>query len=246
MKLSELGEPIYSERDEVDFAKFAEMGLPFWLAGSSATPDKLNEALSLGATGIQAGTAFAFSNESGIAANLRQDVLTEILAGKIPTVFTDPLASPSGFPFKVVQKENTLSQEANYLARPRKCDLGYLRTAYRQENGKMGLRCAAEPVEAFLKKGGKLEETVGRKCLCNGLFSAIGMAQDQESGYQEMEIMTAGDEISNLARYIPAGEKTYSALHVISFLKSKLAFKTATSAKITSSGSSSFNPQAPL
>lgn len=236
MKLSELGEPIYSERDEVDFAKFAEMGLPFWLAGSSATPDKLNEALSLGATGIQAGTAFAFSNESGIAANLRQDVLNEILAGKTPTVFTDPLASPSGFPFKVVQNENTLSQEANYLARPRKCDLGYLRTAYRQDDGKVGLRCAAEPVETFLKKGGKLEETVGRKCLCNGLFSAVGMAQDQESGYQEMEIMTAGDEISNLARYIPAGEKTYSALHVISFLKSKLAFK----------GSSSFHPHAPL
>ncbi len=246
MKLSELGEPIYSERDEVDFTKFAEMGLPFWLAGSSATPDKLNEALSLGATGIQAGTAFAFSDESGIAANLKQDVLNEIVAGKIPTVFTDPLASPSGFPFKVVQKENTLSQEANYLARPRKCDLGYLRTGYRQEDGKMGLRCAAEPIEAFLKKGGKLEETVGRKCLCNGLFSAIGMAQDQESGYQEMEIMTAGDEISNLARYIPAGQKNYSALHVISFLKSKLQTKMTDSKKMSSSGSSTFKPQAPL
>ncbi len=221
MKLSDMGEPIYSERDEVDFNKFCELGMPFWLAGSAATPDKLKEALALGATGIQVGTAFAFAQESGIAPRLKQDILADVVAGKIPTVFTDPLASPSGFPFKVVQKENTLSEETNYLARPRKCDLGYLRTAYRQDDGKVGLRCAAEPIETFLKKGGQLEETKGRKCLCNGLFSAVGQAQTQESGYHEMEIMTAGDEIANLKRYIPHGKNSYSVIDVLDFLKSK-------------------------
>ncbi len=243
MKLSEIGEPIYSERDVVDLVKFCELGAPFWLAGSAATPDKLNEALALGATGIQVGTAFAFAEESGIASRLKEAVLLDVVAGKMPTVFTDPLASPSGFPFKVVQKENTMSVEENYLARPRKCDLGYLRSAYRQPDGKVGLRCAAEPIETYLKKGGLLEDTKGRKCLCNGLFAAVDQGQNQESGYTEMEIMTAGDEIANLKRYIPAGKTSYDAVDVLDFLRSKLELQ---SSKSVNSSSRLSSPQAPL
>ena len=243
MKLSEIGEPIYTERDEVDFAKFCELGSPFWLAGSAATPDKLNEALALGATGIQVGTAFAFAEESGIATKLKQDVLQDVVAGKNPTVFTDPLASPSGFPFKVVQKENTMSVEANYLARPRKCDLGYLRSAYRQADGKVGLRCAAEPTENYLKKGGLIEDTKGRKCLCNGLMAAVDQGQEQESGYKEMEIMTAGDEIANLKRYIPTGKTSYKAVDVLEFLRSKLNLQNLNTVK---SSTRLLSPQAPL
>ncbi len=222
LRLSEAGEPVYSDRDVVDLGKFTELGLPFWLAGSAGTPDKLVEALKYGATGIQVGTAFAFCDESGLDPKIKDAVRADIVNQKAPKVFTDPLASPSGFPFKVVLRDGSLSDESVYLERPRKCDLGYLRTAYRTETGGVGLRCPAEPVDAYLKKGGNVDETKGRKCLCNGLFSVIGMPQYQENGYQEAAIMTAGDDVSQLARMFRPGTQKYAAEDVISYLRSKL------------------------
>ena len=50
-------------------------------------------------------------------------------------VFTDPLASPTGFPLKVAQIESTLSEASMFDNRPRICDLGYLRHLYRGERG---------------------------------------------------------------------------------------------------------------
>ena len=47
---SEAGEPIYGERDAVDFAKIRDLGVPFWLAGGYGRPGKLQEALELGAS----------------------------------------------------------------------------------------------------------------------------------------------------------------------------------------------------
>lgn len=218
MQLDEQGQPIYGQRDEVDFAKFVEMGLQFWLAGSCGTPEKVKEALALGATGVQVGTAFAFCDESGLGDFAKRSVLESVWNNDPLKVFTDPLASPSGFPFKVVMKSDTLWDEQVYEARPRKCDLGYLRSAYKTEAGDVGLRCAAEPIEAYLKKGGLLEETKGRKCLCNGLFAGVGMGQNQESGYQEAEIMTAGDDIVNLKRFQKKGP-SFSAFDVIRELR---------------------------
>ena len=48
------------------------------------------------------------------------------------------MASPTGFPFKVVELEGTASDEDVYLDRERVCNLGQLRTAYkRDELGKV-------------------------------------------------------------------------------------------------------------
>ena len=66
--LNERGEPQYGERDVVDLEKMKDHGLPFWLAGSSGSPEKLAEALDAGAAGIQVGTLFAYCEESGIEA----------------------------------------------------------------------------------------------------------------------------------------------------------------------------------
>ncbi len=49
---------------------------------------------------MQVGTSFAFSKESGLAADVKQFVLRKVLDGDL-SVFTDPVASPTGFPFKV-------------------------------------------------------------------------------------------------------------------------------------------------
>jgi len=98
--------------------------LPFWLAGSRATAARLADAIRAGAVGVQVGTVFAFCEESGIADGLKSLVLQKAMNGSLD-VFTDPLASPTGFPFKVTRLMGTVSDEEIYTARERVCDLGY-------------------------------------------------------------------------------------------------------------------------
>jgi hypothetical protein len=73
-------------------------------------------------------------------------------------------------------------------------------------------------VELYLKKGGKVEDTVGRKCLCNGLLANIGLSQIQKSGYVEKPLVTAGEDLRNISRFIKDGSKSYSARDVIKYL----------------------------
>ncbi|MEK7384945.1 MAG: nitronate monooxygenase, partial [candidate division NC10 bacterium] len=136
-QLNERGEPVYGERDVVDLEKIRALGLPFWLAGSYGHPERLRAARAVGAAGVQVGTAFAFCEESGLAPELKAAVLEWVQRGQAD-VFTDPLASASGFPFKVVSVERTLSEAEVYAHRPRLCDLGYLRHVYKRPDGSLG------------------------------------------------------------------------------------------------------------
>ena len=216
LQLSATGEPVYGPRDVPELAKIREIGLPFWLAGAYAVPDKLAAARQLGAAGVQIGTAFAFCEESGIMPELKRRIL-QLSRSETLRVFTDPLASPTGFPFKVLQLLGTLSDEVRYFARERICDLGYLREAYRKTDGSTGYRCAGEPVEDYLKKGGLLADTIGRKCLCNGLMATVGLGQTRLTGAED-PIITAGDEVAHLARYLPPDRDSYGAADVIRWL----------------------------
>lgn len=217
LQLSEEGEPVYGPRDEVDLAEIRRLGLPFWLAGSWGDPGQLKHARELGAEGIQVGTAFAFCRESALAENVKQELLAKALRGE-GEVFTDPVASPTGFPFKVARLEGSLSEQEVYEARPRICDLGYLRHVYKKSDGSLGYRCPAEPVEAYLRKGGQVEDTIGRKCLCNALMANIGFPQHQRNGYVEKPLVTAGDDLRDLSRLVRSGQLSYSAEDVIRYL----------------------------
>lgn len=212
--LSESGEPVYGERDQVDFAKLRELGLPFWLAGGYGRPGKLQEALSLGATGIQVGTAFAYCEESGLRSDYKQALLQKAVAGGA-RIFTDPLASPTGFPFKVAQLKGTLSEADVYAARPRICDLGFLREAYRTEDGRIGFRCPGEPATVYVSKGGPLEKTVGRKCLCNALVANIGHPQRRNGNRIEAGLVTSGDDLTLIPEFLAGGRTSYSAEEVV-------------------------------
>jgi len=218
IRLNSIGEPAYGERDRVDLAKIRELGLPFWLAGGAASPGKLAEARSLGAQGVQVGTAFAFCEESGLDPSLRSAVLDRVKSGE-GRVFTDPAASPTGFPFKVVELPGTLSDAAVYDARPRVCDLGFLRRAYRRPDGTVGYRCPAEPVDEYVRKGGDVRDTHGRKCLCNALTANIGIPQTRpRTGYVEHPLLTAGDDLASLTAFLPGDSTCYRADDVIDFL----------------------------
>ncbi|MEO6938783.1 MAG: nitronate monooxygenase [Candidatus Kapaibacterium sp.] len=217
MKLTASGEPIYGPRDSANIEKIRELGLPFWLAGDFASPEQLQSALALGATGVQIGTAFAFCKESGLDPTLRIATLHSLANDEVK-IFTDPRASSTGFPFKVVQLKGTLSDPQVYEERPRLCQLGFLRQAYKTDEGEIGFRCAGEPVAAYVKKGGKLEDTVGRKCLCNALMANVGLEQQQTSGYIELPLLTAGDSLLGLKHFLKDGTVNYSAAEVLDYL----------------------------
>lgn len=217
LQLNEAGEPVYGQRDAVDLEKLRELGLPFWLAGGYGSPEKLCAAWSTGAAGVQVGTPFAFCAESGLRNDYKQAILNDIAAGEA-RVFTDPLASPTNFPFKVVQVSGSLSGSEAYAARPRICDVGYLREAYREPDGTIRYRCAAEPVTTYVSKGGRLDNTNGRKCLCNALLANIGLPQIRSGKYVENGLVTAGSSLADVARFLPENGLIYQAADVIAKL----------------------------
>ncbi len=222
LQLDSGGEPVYGPRDVADLEKIRELGLPFWLAGSYGQPGKLTEAQRLGATGIQVGTAFAFCEESGVHPNLKSQAIQLSRTGQT-RVFTDPLASPTGFPFKVLQLPGTMSDPTANKGRVRLCDLGYLRHAYRKADGTVGYRCPAEPVEDFVHKGGAVAETEGRQCVCNGLVGTIGLAQVRADIGLDLALVTAGNDVLHIARYLKPGRDTYHASEVIEYLLGRVA-----------------------
>ncbi len=213
----ERGQPVYGERDVVDLEQIKALGLPFWLAGGTGSPEALEKALEQGAAGIQVGTLFAYSQESGFEANLKATVLEKAIKGEV-RVFTDPKASPTGFPFKVAELEGTLSQTEVYRRRTRVCDLGYLREAYQTTEGKIGFRCASEPIDQYLAKGGDLAQTEGRKCLCNALLAAVGQGQVQKNGDLELPLVTSGDDLERIGRFVKQFGTRYSARDVVAYL----------------------------
>ena len=210
---NERGEPVYGERDVVDFPKLAELGLPFWIAGGSGSPEGLQAALDVGAAGIQVGTLFAFCDDSGLAQDYKHSVLEHAVKGDVD-VFTDPNASPTGFPFKVVDWG---ANPSDLDKRQRVCDLGYLRIAYKTAAGKVDYRCSAEPVDTYVKKGGVLEETRGRRCLCNALMANIGLPQVREGGIEEPPLLTSGDDLVTIQQFL-RGRTQYGAGDVLDYL----------------------------
>ena len=213
-QLNEQGEPIYGERDVVDLQKMRELGLPFWLAGGTGSPDALRAARQAGSAGIQVGTLFAYTDESGLTAEYKRSVLAHAADGSV-SIFTDPRASPTGYPFKVVRwPEDPVADPGE---RTRVCDIGGLRTPYVRPDGKIGYRCPAEPVEAYVEKGGRIEDTVGRRCLCNALMANVGHAQVRPGGAEEPPLLTSGDDLTTIGGFL-GGRDRYSVDDVLEYL----------------------------
>lgn len=215
-KTDDTGHPIYDERDIADLDQVAALGYPFYLAGGYGTPDQLREALDRGAAGIQVGSLFSLTDESGYPDATTRRLIHALHTGKVG-IRTDGRVSPTGFPFKVIELEGTLAMPERYEARTRICDLGYLRTPYVDEKGRLQGRCAGEPVDDYVRKGGDAAETEGRGCLCNALTANIGHAQIQKNGGEELELFTGGDALVDL----PLGSADaphYTAEDVIEYL----------------------------
>jgi len=208
-------QPIYGPKDEVDYADIAKHGLPFWIGGAKATPQKLEWALSVGAKGIQVGSIFALCEESGMDPDIRRRIRELGFTGKLQ-VRTDMRISPTGFPFKTVILGGTISEQDVYESRVRICNVGALISLYEKEDGSLGYRCAAEPLVNFVAKGGDIADTVGRGCICNGLLSTAGLTNQGE-----LPVVTLGDDTSFLPVLMANANDSYSAKDAIDYLLGK-------------------------
>ena len=216
--LSESGEPVYGERDKPDLGKIRDLEKPFWLAGGYGTAKRLQEAKLAGAAGVQVGSAFALCDESGMREDIKRELKKKSLAGDL-RVMANPVVSPSGFPFQVVQLEGSLSDPIVYGERRRSCSLGYLVEAYRTRKGRIGFRCPAEPVKAYVRKGGDPESTEGRVCLCNGLAAASKDGQPTQAPF-EGYIATLGQDQGFIRDLLMDARGSYSAADVIASILS--------------------------
>lgn len=217
--LDDAGEPVYGPRDEVDIEQLRALGLPFWLAGGYTSPARLREAQEQGAAGVQVGSAFALCEESGLEPELKRRAREQLNDGSL-RVRTDPLASPTGYPFKVASLAGSAADPAASAQRRRRCDLGYLTVPYRRGGGQLGYRCAAEPQADYVAKGGDAAATEGRLCLCNGLTAAVGMPQSRPGAGDELPLLTLGDGVREALNVLSPDSRPYHAEDVVRYVLS--------------------------
>ena len=223
-----LGQPVYSEMDEPDLAAIRQVGLPFWLAGGYGSREKLVQARALGAAGIQAGSVFALTEESGMKPAYRTAILKALKdSADDEALVQTTLYSPTGYPFKVVQLPGTLSEDSVFDSRRRVCDIGLLQQRGLGKPDQHGMRrlfqrCPAAPAEDYIRKRGLPRNMEGKRCLCNGLLACVGLGQaglpvmdGSDSSSEEPAIVTLGNHLDGIRRLSRNGQTLYWARDVV-------------------------------
>ncbi len=219
-----LGQPIYGAQDEPDLLAIRQVGRPFWLAGGYGSHVKLEQALAAGAVGIQAGSIFALTEESGMKPAYRSAILNELKKGTDEAALVHTtLFSPTGFPFKVVQLPGTLADRTVFSDRRRVCDLGLLQQQGLSKPAADGSRrlfqrCPAAPVQGFVSKRGLERNTEDRRCLCNGLLACVGLGQvgnQKDELAEEPAIVTLGNHLDGVRRLSHQGQTPYWVRDVV-------------------------------
>ena len=190
------GQPVYGPRDEADTDQ-VRRPRPAVLArrAPSARPSKLREAESLGARGIQVGTLFAMSRDSGLPSRPAATLRNALRDGTLQTR-TDALASPTGFPFKVAhRRRHALGPVAARGPRPPVCDLGHLRTAFRREDGELDYRCPSEPVRDVRAQGRRRRATSAAASACATRWSRASACRRSARTASELPLVTLGDDL---------------------------------------------------
>jgi NAD(P)H-dependent flavin oxidoreductase YrpB (nitropropane dioxygenase family) len=196
----------FSELDDIDtyFEKVRALGTPCYVAGAGSSREDFLKWLDRGAYGLQIGSRFALCSDSGMRDDLRQEVISRNVRLN-GDVITSARFSSTGYPFKYVPIAGTLSEEDVYNSRKRICNKGYLLKSHFEtlDDGsvKETYVCPGMPEKQYVKLGGDVEDTVGRGCLCNALFSTAGLGE-----LNEPAIVTLGAEGSSVVKNMSAKE----------------------------------------
>ena len=135
-----------------------DLPIPVFAAGGVYTHEDIQKYLKMGCAGVQMGTRFLATHESG-ANNEYRRLLIEATEDDIE--LADRPGSPCGMLFRVLKK-SPFYQEALAQTRPPKCDKGYL-----------------------LNKGycPSKEDNVKTFCICNGLLAATNCNKNEKDLY---------------------------------------------------------------
>jgi nitronate monooxygenase len=155
---------------------------PVIVAGGIYSHEDIRRFLSLGADGVQMGTRFLATDESGASDAYKRAVVRarpeDMLVANAP-------GSPCGLPFRVL-RESPMYQSALVRARPPRCDKGYV--LMKDAQGRYA-SCAAKSSN---------EKSF---CICDGLFSAAGY-----DGREEEPLYTAGTTAARVDRIVSAAD----------------------------------------
>lgn len=149
---------------------------PVIAAGGIYTRQDIARILGFGAAGVQLGTRFLATKESGASEEFKHQLVS--CTPEDIMVAEDP-GSPCGLPFRVLRQSPMYKKILEGLRAP-KCDKGYLLFA-----GKC--QAIVDPKRFF--------------CICNGLLSSAGYNPDEEP-----ELYTVGSSASRIDRILSVAE----------------------------------------
>lgn len=142
----------------LEVCKNWNLDIPVIAAGGVYTHEDILHFIDMGCGGVQMGTRFLATHESGANSDYKQ-LLVECKEEDIE--LADKPGSPCGMLFRVL-KQSPFYKEALNFERPAKCDKGYL-----LNKGK----CSAK------------EENIKSFCICNGLLASIKLAPNEKDLY---------------------------------------------------------------
>ncbi len=189
------------------------LGVPFWI-GVAADPAQVRLAQAMGARGVMVESPFTFAQESSLTTHLKDEVIKAVQTAS-GDVFGEIPSSAAGQLMKVIRLRDTASDSQVFDARPRICDVGYFRQVYLRPDGTMGYRCPGEPLVYYAEKGGSQEDAVPQHCLCNGLLASAGLGQIQSGRDLEKALVPAGEDVSQIRRFLRPGCRSYTTREVI-------------------------------
>jgi NAD(P)H-dependent flavin oxidoreductase YrpB (nitropropane dioxygenase family) len=179
----------FSDQDDIDtyFDRVRALDVPVYVAGAfehGGTAEDYRYWRERGAYGIQVGSRFALSDESGMRRDLKDKTIRHN-AGNAPVPLVTSLrVSPTGYPFKVLELPGTVADPEVYARRRKRCDKGYLLQARKRvlpDGTEQDVYiCPAMPVRQYQRLGGNPEDVEGRLCLCNGLLATAGFGDGSE------------------------------------------------------------------
>ncbi|MBC7537648.1 MAG: nitronate monooxygenase [Bacteriovorax sp.] len=167
-------------KEVLEVCKSWNLNIPVIAAGGVYTYEDIKHYIQLGCSGVQMGTRFLATHESG-ANNEYKQLLVDCQEDDIE--LANKPGSPCGMLFRVL-KQSPFYQDALNFARAPKCDKGYL-----------------------LNKGNCSAKNENDKafCICNGLLASIKLAPNEknlytvgQTAYRIKKIMSVKDLMNEL------------------------------------------------
>ena len=140
MVLNDKGEPVYGPRDRMDFDRMRSLGLPFWVAGSYGSPEKLKGSARTRGGGRAGRDSVRFVQRVGAGRRPATASHRACAGGQVSRCLPTRWRPHRDFPFKVAQIEGTLLRSRGLRiprARLRQWDICGVRT--RKPDGSIGL-----------------------------------------------------------------------------------------------------------